>query len=126
MSDRKIAPVEIDGKTIWIEVEEIEVSSVESVELSEGGREHPSDLRPTATPTGAFDELKDKAASVGDTLEAIVGTIGRGIDKMSPHEWSVEVTIGFAGEKNIPFLAKGSVNGGVKVNAKWKKNTEER
>ena len=122
MSDRKIAPVEIDGKTIWIEVEEIEVSSVES---SAGGREHPSDLRPTATPTGAFDELK-KAASVGDTLEAIVGTIRRGIDKMSPHEWSVEVTIGFAGEKNIPFLAKGSVNGGVKVNAKWKKNTEER
>ena len=123
MSDRKIAPVEIDGKTIWIEVEEIEVSSVES---SEGGREHPSDLRLTATPTGPFDELKDKAASVGDTLEAIVGTIGRGIDKISPHEWSVEITIGFAGEKNIPFLAKGSVNGGVKVNAKWKKNTEER
>ena len=121
MSGRKIAPVEIDGKTIWIEVEEIEVSSVES---SAGGREHPSDLRPTATPTGAFDELKDKAASVGDTLEAIVGTIGRGIDKMSPYEWSVEITIGFAGENNIPFLAKGSVNGGVKVKAIWKKDTE--
>lgn len=53
-----------------------------------------------------------------------MGTIGRGMNKMSPYEWSVEITIGFAGENNIPFLAKGSVDGGVKVTAKWKKNTE--
>lgn len=119
MSNRKIAPVEIGGKTIWIEVEEIEVAT-EGVGADAGKR--PADLRSSATPTGVGDILRDKVASVGETLEAIVGTIGRGIDKVSPDEWSVEVTIGFAGEKNIPFVAKGSVNGGVKVNAKWKKD----
>lgn len=117
MSSRKISPVTIDGKTIWVEVEDIQIDALRATEA----RKRPTDLRETAEPTGALDVLKQKVISVGDTLEAIVGSIGKGVDKVNPDEWSVEVTIGFAGEKQIPFLAKGSVDGGIKVNAKWKK-----
>ena len=119
MSGRKISPVEINGKTIWIEVDDIQVAQPPQTTSN-----HPADLRGSAAPVGAVgDFFKEKIASIADTLEAIVGTVDKGIEKISPDEWSVELTIGFAGEHNIPFVATGSVNGGVKVNAKWKKSS---
>ncbi|QTR49522.1 CU044_2847 family protein [Candidatus Thiothrix anitrata] len=119
MSQRKISPVEINGKTIWIEVEDIDIT--QPIVTPRDNR--PSDLLDDdAAPVGPIsDYFKDKVSSVADTLEAVVGSIDKGISKISPDEWSIEVNIGFAGEHNIPFLAKSSVNGGVKVNAKWKK-----
>ncbi len=124
MSGRKISPVEINGKTIWIEVEDIDIT--QPITSSQNTR--PGDLLDDdAAPVGPItDYVKGKVASIADTLEAIVGSIDKGIGKISPDEWSIEVTIGFAGEHNVPFLAKSSVNGGVKVNAKWKKNTPNR
>ncbi len=121
MSGRKISPVEINGKTIWIEVDDIDITQP----LTPPQATRPKDLLDgDAAPVGPIsDYFKGKVASVADTLEAVVGSIDKGIGKLSPDEWSIEVTIGFAGEHNIPFLAKSSVNGGVKVNAKWKKAT---
>lgn len=121
MSQRKISPVEINGKTIWIEVEDIDITQP----ISPPRDNRPNDLLDDdAAPVGPMsDYFKDKVSSVADTLEAVVGAIDKGISKISPDEWSIEVNIGFEGEHNIPFLAKSSVNGGVKVNAKWKKAT---
>lgn len=118
MENSKIVPVEIDGETIWIEVEKIEVDSKGLVPVN---TKHPSDLRRSATPTGMKEDFEEKITSVGNTLKAVVGTIKKGIAKVDPDEWSVELTIDFEGEKKIPFLAKGGAKGSIKVNAKWKK-----
>ena len=121
MSNRKISSIEINKKTIWIEVDQIDIIPAES-----GKKNHPSDLRKTAKPVGpAADYLKEKIASIGETLEAIVSEVDKGVDKFSPDEWSVEVNMGFAGEKRIPYIAKGEMNGSIKVTAKWKKTSPE-
>lgn len=122
MGNRKIAPFTIDGKTIWVEVEEIEIVG------EQASREtmcHPRDLRSTATPTNATDKMKTVVSDIGETLEALVGKINKGLDNAKPAEWTVEMNIGFAGEKNIPFLAKGSIEGGLKVSATWKNDTSK-
>jgi|CXWL01.1.fsa_nt_gi hypothetical protein len=119
MSNRKIASVEINGKNIWVEVDQVDV-------IAPGTRDgdHPSDLRGSATPVGnSADLLKGKIATVAETLEAIVSTIDKGIDKLNPDEWSIELNMGFAGEQRIPYIAKSEINGCIKVVAKWKKST---
>jgi hypothetical protein len=41
----------------------------------------------------------------------------------SPHEWAMEVSIGFKGETQpIPVIVTGSATGSVKVTAKWKRD----
>lgn len=123
MSERKIAPVEINGKTVWIEMDDIQQVSPTSPDLGS----HPTDLRGSATPVGpAQDYIKDKITNVTETLEAIVSTVDKGFEKIGPDEWAVELTIGFAGEKNIPFVAKGSAKGGVKISAKWKTTSDKK
>lgn len=121
MPERKIAPVEINGKTIWIEIDQVDVIQPKSVKS-----DHPSDLRNNATPVGPVpDYIKDKVASVGETLDAVVSSVEQSIDKLSPDEWSIELNLGFAGEKRIPYIAKGEMNGSIKVTAKWKKTSTE-
>lgn len=117
MGKHKIAPVEINGKTVWIEVEDVDIVG-EAIQSANA----PGDLRAGARPVGVIsDSIKGKLEEIGEMMEAVVSTVGKGIDKVSPEEWSIEVSIGFAGEKQIPYLAKGSASGGVKVSAKWKK-----
>ena len=115
MPKRKIAPMEINGKTVMVEIDDIEI--IEPALPSSSNQ--PSDLRETATPTGVTDTVKEKLADAAETLEAVVGAIEHGLDRLKPKEWTVEVNIGFAGEKKIPYLAKGEVSSGIKVSAKW-------
>lgn len=123
MSNRKIAPVEIDGKTIWIELEDIEVQQSAGVIGNSSDQQLPA-MPDGAEPVGVGSYLREKATNITEELEAIVGMIGRGIEKVSPDEWSIELSIGFAAEKDIaiPYIsAKGKGEGGIKVTAKWKK-----
>ena len=125
MPGRKIAPLEINGKTIWVEVDDIALAApaTTSEQQPDATANPSSDMRRSATPVGPVgDAIKGKMTDVMETLEAIVSTVDSGIKKVSPDEWSVELSIGFAGEGNIPYIAKGSVNSGVKVSAKWKKS----
>ncbi len=111
MSNRKIEPIIIKGKTIWVEVSEIDMGQPAEAP------DHPKDLREGAEPTS----IGEKVISVRDTLEAVVGAVSDGMEAASPDEWSVEVNLGFDGETKIPFLAEGGVKAGIKVSAKWKR-----
>jgi len=121
MSNRKIASVEINKKTIWIEVEQIDIIFPESDKVG-----HPSDLRESAKPvSAAVDYIKEKASTVGEILEAVVSEVDNSTKQLRPDEWSVELSLGFAGENSIPYIAKGEINSSVKVIAKWKKDSTE-
>jgi hypothetical protein len=116
MSKRTIAPMEIDGTTIWVEVEQVEI---ETAKEQEGY--HPPDLRPGAEPTGAKEWAAEQAASIADTVKACVRQVQQGLAEMKPDEWSVECSIEFAGKGKIPYIASGEVNGGLKLTMKWKR-----
>ena len=118
MTTRKIAPMEINGKVVMVEVEDVEIQELESSQAFTPA----NDLRESATPTGVTERVTEAVADAADTLQAVVGAIERGLDGLGPKEWTVEVSIGFAGEKKIPYLAKGSANSGIKVSAKWVKD----
>lgn len=121
MDKRKIAPVEINGKTIWMEVSEIEMVNAEPASSSE---QHPKDLRRGATPVGPKEVIQEAVADAGEMMEAVVGMARKAMEKVSPDEVSVELTLGVEGKKGIPFVAEGSASGGVKVTAKWVKKEQ--
>ena len=114
MSNRHIELIEIDGKTIWVEVSEVEATEPPKPQ-------HPSDLRRGAEPTSATSTLVGKVTSVRDTLEAVISSVSSGMKAAAPDEWSVEVNLGFDGKTKVPFVAEGGINGGIKVTATWKK-----
>ncbi|GEM_PF-1406640 len=123
MSNRKVMSVEVDGKTIWVEVSGIEVQQAVGTVGYLSGENLPV-MPDGAEPVGIGNYFREKAVNITEELEAIVGMIGRGIEKAAPDEWSIELSIGFAVEKDItiPYLtAKGQGDGGIKVTAKWKK-----
>jgi hypothetical protein len=113
MSDRKIIPMNINGKVVMIEVENIDViTPIQAHEMK--------DLRGSAQPTSALagDKIINHIVEVADALEAVVGSVEQGMQNLRPGEWSVELNMGFTVEGNV-FIAKGAVNSGFKVTAKW-------
>ncbi len=122
---RKIAPVEINGKTVLIEVEDIELVSPLTKadnDMDDLGGDY--DLVSTDDPS-YFKKLKEKVADMTDLVGSVVGSVDKGMSAVSPDEWSVEFTVGYKVEKElkIPFISgKGEASGGVKITATWKKD----
>jgi len=122
---RKIAPVEINGKMVLIEVEDIELilpPTKAEDGLDDLGGDY--DLVGTDDPS-YFEKLKEKVADMTDLVGSVVGSVDKGMSAVSPDEWSVEFTVGYKVEKElkIPFISgKGEASGGVKITATWKKD----
>lgn len=120
---RKIAPIEINGKMVLIEVEDIEIilpGSQENDEDDFAGYDLVSKDDP-----GYFEKLKDKVADMSDLVSSVVGSVDKGMDAVKPDEWSIEFTVGYKVEKElkIPFISgKGEASGGIKITAKWNKD----
>lgn len=120
---RKIAPIEINGKMVLIEVEDIEIilpGSQENDEDDFAGYDLVSKDDP-----GYFEKLKDKVADMSDLVSSVVGSVDKGMGAVKPDEWSIEFTVGYKVEKElkIPFISgKGEASGGIKITAKWNKD----
>lgn len=106
-------PLNINGKTIMVETEEIDFIHSES-------SHNESDLRDSARLRSTGNRITEHVANVAETLEAVVAAVEQGMDKLGPKEWSVELNLGFSGGANV-FIANGKVNTGLKVSAKWVK-----
>jgi len=118
MSEIQIVPLEVDGEIIFVEVTPVEVPD---------GLQHPQhgiqDLRESAKPVNALSEnVKEKIGGLKELVACLMQNIQGGFKEHSPDEWSMEVAVGFAGEKGIPYLAKGSINADIKINVKWRKD----
>lgn len=118
---RKITPVEINGKSILVEYDEIELVLPESTRSGSS-----DDLDDGFELVGNKQKgfLKQKVADIGDMVSSVVSSVDKGMSAVKPDEWSVEFTIGYTVEKDIkvlPFISgKGEAKGGVKVTATWK------
>lgn len=124
MVEPKVDVVLINGKKILVEIEEIDSAVLEKI--SPKKKESDGRFPQKSEPTGFQDELVDFASSISETLEAIVGSVRKGVANAKPDEWTVELSIGFAGSKDItlPLIkAKGEAKGGIKITAKWKKES---
>jgi hypothetical protein len=71
--------------------------------------------------TSVESTLRDTAERIRCTVAAVVAPVADAMQGVRPHEWTVEMSIGFKGGAGIPFVANGEANGAVKVSAKWKR-----
>ncbi len=106
---RSIQPFEFQGKTIYIEVTDMEPVGRE---LTSGRDTGPG-------------KLALAGEAVRDTIAALAATVQQGMAALAPDEWKLEVTLGFKGKSGIPFIAQGEGSGSVKVSATWKPKQEE-
>jgi hypothetical protein len=102
--------IKVDDEMILVEVSDL---SVERQGAGRGG--------------GRF-EYTDAGddADMGERIRGLLGVLARPVQKTletaGAAEWTMEVNFGFKGESGVPFVAKGEVNGAVKVIAKWTKD----
>lgn len=83
-----------------------------------------SDLPTGAEPTSfGLTQAVDAMQQLQGTITSMAQTVHDSLKQVGPKEWQVELTFGFAGNGGIPFIASGEVQGGVKVTAKWEKET---
>lgn len=121
---RKIAPVEINGKLVLVEVEDIELLMPKESQETDGPGGNYENVS-TDDPS-YFEKLKGKVADMTDLVGSVVSSVDKGMDAVKPDEWSIEFTVGYKVEKElkIPFISgKGEASGGVKITATWKKDT---
>lgn len=104
--------VEVDGKTIWVEVEELQIN---------GGNPKPRSKFADTDASGAANAAAQALTKVDmeSALDTIIGPIHRALEKVRPEEVSIELSLGLKGEVGV-FVAKGEGNASVKVTAKWK------
>ena len=123
---RKITPVEINGKTVLIEVEksmEIDTSDLFDSEPERNGSGYERKGVESVNSGGAIKKLKAKVADLTEVVESVVSSVDAGIDKVKPDEWSVEFSVGYAleGDLKIPFVSgSGKSEGGIKITVTWK------
>lgn len=106
---RQIEQIEINGQTVWMEVE-----SVSPVVAGKAGGGEFSD---TSAATATADALKK--VDVASTLAAVVSPVKDALDSFKPDEVSLELTLGFKADIGV-FVASGEANAQLKVNVKWK------
>jgi len=127
---RKIEPIEINGKIVFIEVENVELSKntafIEkdnSSDLTDGYKK----VSKGKKEKGYIETLKGKVADISDLVSSVVESVEKGMDTVKPDEWSVEFNVGYKVEKEIkiPFISgKGDTSGGLKITATWKKDAK--
>lgn len=111
--DRRIEGLNFNGKTIYVEVSEVEGKTVEG-EAGDGFEQ-----------ISAKEDLIDAGEKVRSTISALAATVQQALIQADPNEWSLEVNIGFEGKAGIPFVTEGGVNGAVKVTASWKREGQD-
>lgn len=80
------------------------------------------DLPPGAEPTGV---ARDTIDLFNACIKNVVKITRDALEDIRPDEFTVEMSIGFVGKATpIPYIAGAGLEGGVKVTATWKKNTE--
>lgn len=106
----KLEAIEINGTTVWVEVED---------QLTSG------DGRRAFTAAGNRERGVDEAANqiarvdLNRTLKAIIEPVHAALKEAKPEEVSVELNLGLKGEVGI-FVAKSEGNASLKITAKWK------
>jgi len=109
------------GQNMLVEV--VEINLPKEVEKKINPKSKISDLPEGADPIGVADEVKASMDVLKDSLKSIATTVKDSFKENQPHEFSVEVNFGFAGEGAIPFIASAKSNAGIKVKATWKKES---
>jgi len=100
----------LGGRTVWVEVADIEP------ETTVGGK-----TTRTSSPGAAGTQAAAQALTqvdLGSTLTAILAPVHDTLQRMSPDEVSVELSLGMKGEVGF-FVAKGEGNAALKISAKW-------
>lgn len=105
---------EIDGQTVWVEVDDLTVTS-----QSSGGAPQTKTEKTDASSAATGALAKIESVDIAKTLKAIVAPVRSALDAAKPDEISVEVSLGIKGEVGV-FVAKSEGNASIKVTAKWK------
>jgi hypothetical protein len=125
MEATKIDILEINGKKILMEMEAVTVD-LTAMQTNTARSETLPEKPEGSEYTGIKESCQDAASYIADTLEGILTSVDQGLEKVQPAEWSVELSMGFAVEKDIkiPYImsAGGKANGGIKITAKWKRD----
>jgi hypothetical protein len=103
----KLEPIEIDGSTIWIEVEPLHdqaTPSSKTVKTASG------------SPLAAAGVITQ--SDIANTLLTVVGPVHAALASISPKEASIELSLGLKGEVGV-FIAKSEGSASIKVTAKW-------
>jgi hypothetical protein len=103
--------VEIDGQVIWVEVDDLRVLTPGSRDVSAGK------FADTSARTNVAETISKVDLSA--TLDAVVGPVKKALDKFTPDEVNLELTLGFKGEVGV-FVASSEASAQVKVSVKWK------
>lgn len=106
---RQIEQMDINGQTVWVEVE-----SVSQVVAGQPGGGEFAETGADSVPANAL-----KKVDVASTLAAVVSPIRDALETFKPDEVSLELTLGFKADIGV-FVASGEANAQLKVNVKWK------
>jgi hypothetical protein len=109
----RIKPLTLDdGSQILVEVEQADIAVAG----------YQANLPAGAEPTAMGEKLDDAMAMLRNSIGAMARNVHASLAEQSPHEWAMEVSIGFKGETQpVPVIVTGSATGSVKVTAKWKR-----
>lgn len=116
----RLQAINIDGQTIWAEVNDIEIPAdvtVASKRAAMAGKT----AKTSAAGAGLVVDSITKV-DIARTLAAIVGPVHAAFDALGafkPEEASVELSLGLKGEVGV-FVAKSEANASLKVTVKWK------
>lgn len=107
-----------EGKSIFVEVEVVEVKLPTQTELS--------DLPLGAEPTGVLDTIGESMKIFKENIRNMAESVHESLKDLQPDKWTVEMNVGFKGTATpIPFIAGSEVKGGVKITVTWKKEEDE-
>ncbi len=110
-----------NGKRVFVEVELTDVD----MDISSNSSEQTGDLPPGAEPVGIIDDALIGMKLFQENIANMAETVYDSLKGLEPDECSVEMNIGFKGKGTaIPFIAGGEMQGGIKVTATWKKESE--
>lgn len=99
---------EIDGQSIWVEVEDLRIAGTSPSKFSETANTAGETLAATVT-----------LVDLSTTLRALIGPVKAALEKFSPDEVNVELSLGLTGKVGV-FVASSEANAQIKVSAKWK------
>ncbi len=122
MSKRKLDIIDLDnGKSMLVEVLDIELP--EHIKEKFAKKSTLSDMPSGAESVGIIDDAKISMALLKDDLTGIADSIKDVLIEGGADEFSVELSVGFAGKGAIPFIVSAESNAGIKITATWKKGS---
>ncbi len=122
MPKRKLDIIDLDnGKSMLVEVQDIELP--EDIKERFAKKSTLSDLPDGAEAVGVLEDVKISMALLKDDLKGIADSIKDVLKDGGADEFSVELSVGFAGKGAIPFIVSAESNAGIKITATWKKST---